>query len=68
MDDMTCRFNSRTPIWFDASESNSLSYWIIFYLEISLWIHYLSYVRGQFRVFDQEDSINRMVFISKEGQ
>ena len=46
MDDMTCRFNSRTPIWFDASESNSLSYWIIFYLEISLWIHYLSYVRG----------------------
>jgi hypothetical protein len=53
-------------VWFAANEHNSLAYWIIFFLEISLWVHYLSYVRGYFR--QQDASLNRQLFIRKESQ
>ncbi len=65
-DDVNGRFTTKTPTWFDANESLSLSYWIIFYYEIALWVHYLAYVRG---TFAQHDSVlNRAIFVNKETQ
>lgn len=64
-DDVTGRFTTKAPIWFDPSESNSLAYWVIFYLEIALWVHYMAYIRGQFR---GADNLNKNVFIKREKQ
>jgi hypothetical protein len=37
------------PIWFEPKENNSLATWIIFFLEISLWLHYEAYIKSKFR-------------------
>ena len=62
----TGNFNTKTPIWFQPNEHNSMAYWIIFYLEISLWVHYLSYVNGHYRL--DQSIINKQLFIKKEYQ
>lgn len=59
-------FITKTPAWFIPSVNNSLASYIIFYLEISLWMHYEAYVRGKFRTQKQE-SLDANFFIDKEN-
>ena len=67
-DEFSGKFNTKTPIWFDLEDYNSLSYWIIFYLEISLWIHYLAYVRSMFKVAPETLPNKHSIFMPSEGQ
>ncbi len=67
-DNANQRFNTKSPTWFDTIGNNSLAYWIIFFLEISLWVHYQAYVRGQFKTTASESPLNRNVFITKDKQ
>lgn len=48
-DEASGKFSTKTPVWFDLGECNSLAYWVIFYMEISLWVHYMAFVRQQLR-------------------
>ena len=40
--------------------------WIIFYLETALWVHYLSYVKGEFRTPKNDSLVNSRIFIPAE--
>lgn len=66
--DLTKWFSTQSPVWFDSKSYNSLAYWIIFYLEISLWTHYLAYIRGMFRSNSDSQQLNKSIFLSKENQ
>ena len=58
---------TRSPVWFQSNEHNSLAYWIIFYLEVSLHVHYQCYVLGRFR--NNEGNLpNKQLFLKKDGQ
>lgn len=66
-DDINNHFTTRTPVWFDQSQPQSLAFWIILYLEISLWVHYDTYVKGLYRqAHDCKPS--SLIYIKKEGQ
>jgi hypothetical protein len=49
---------------------NSLACWIIFYLEISMWVHYQAYVRGLYRDSQSvgNSELNRHIFIRRDNQ
>eukprot|EP00347_Sterkiella_histriomuscorum_P003090 403365629 len=60
-------FVVKTPSWFVPYSNNSLANWIIFYFEISLWIHYEAYVRPRFRG-TTKDTLDSTIFIPKNDQ
>jgi len=43
-------FIVKTPTWHIPSANNSLANWIIFFFEISLWVHFEAYVKSRFMV------------------
>ncbi len=65
-DEQKLFFVVKTPVWFKPESNNSITNWIIFYLEISLWVHYYAYVKSRFR--NTKETLNPKIFISKEGQ
>ena len=59
-------FNTKSPLWFHPSSSYvSLPACIVFFLEISLWVHYNAYVKGLYRV--TKEDLNAKIFVKKEG-
>lgn len=58
-------FVIKTPSWFVPSANNSLAYWIIFYFEISLWVHFEAHEKNRFRV--TKETLDPKIFIKRDG-
>lgn len=56
---------TKTPIWFNPIRHVSLAACVVFFLEVSLWVHYNAYVKGLYRV--TKDDLNPKMFIKKES-
>jgi hypothetical protein len=68
-DDQNGMFQTQMPVWFNPAENNSLATWVIFYLEISLWVHYEAYVRNGFKAEGGfNENLNKHIFIPKDNQ
>jgi hypothetical protein len=58
---------TKAPVWFNPNAHVSLSACVVFFLEISLWVHYNAYVRGTYKATQGKDELNPKLFLKKEG-